>query len=299
MQKKRERTCSKLSLYAPRPPPTHTLPGSHGETRGAGLLARSLLRPRHPVGRQYSVFVSFTRLENESRWVHGLLHRGTGDRSLERSPALGMRARHPQAPRTLGAVGASPASRAVAGPVRGAAGGVVSTLAGHTAFAIAARRTGCGEGAPGDGVQVPAPQLALDPPTVSLRPSHCGLKAGETQGAALRAAGEVGGGAHVSGRRGRGSRAHTRSCRSQGCRCPHSYRCRCCYSWLPRSPEGRAGGSGYLRRGRGRVSLLPNPPPVPRGSSEHISDGMHPPPCYTVGLGPRHPKCSPVQPGWH
>lgn len=189
MQKKRERTCSKLSLYAPRPPPTHTLPGSHGETRGAGLLARSLLRPRHPVGRQYSVFVSFTRLENESRWVHGLLHRGTGDRSLERSPALGMRARHPQAPRTLGAVGASPASRAVAGPVRGAAGGVVSTLAGHTAFAIAARRTGCGEGAPGDGVQVPAPQLALDPPTVSLRPSHCGLKAGETQGAAVEAAG--------------------------------------------------------------------------------------------------------------
>lgn len=174
----------KTELVRSPPPPTHTLPGSHGETRGAGLLARSLLRPRHPVGRQYSVFVSFTRLENESRWVHGLLHRGTGDRSLERSPALGMRARHPQAPRTLGAVGASPASRAVAGPVRGAAGGVVSTLAGHTAFAIAARRTGCGEGAPGDGVQVPAPQLALDPPTVSLRPSHCGLK-----GAAVGAAG--------------------------------------------------------------------------------------------------------------
>lgn len=38
-------------------------------------------------------------------------------------------------------------------------------------------------------MQVPAPQLALDPPTVSLRPSHCGLKAGETQGAAVGAAG--------------------------------------------------------------------------------------------------------------
>lgn len=42
----------------------------------------------------------------------------------------------------LGAVGACPASQAVAGPVRGVTEGVVSALAGHTAFAIAARLTG-------------------------------------------------------------------------------------------------------------------------------------------------------------
>lgn len=42
----------------------------------------------------------------------------------------------------LGAVRARPASQAIAGPVRGVAGGVVTALAGHTALAVAAWLTG-------------------------------------------------------------------------------------------------------------------------------------------------------------
>lgn len=46
----------------------------------------------------------------------------------------------------LGAVGAGPAGQAIAGAVQGAAGGVVIALAGHTALAVAARRTGAPAG---------------------------------------------------------------------------------------------------------------------------------------------------------
>lgn len=54
--------------------------------------------------------------------------------------------------------------------------------------------------------------------------------------------GQVG---RVSGRRGLEIQVHTHNCHFQGHRCLHSCRCRYCYSWLPRSPRGRAGGSGY------------------------------------------------------
>lgn len=49
-----------------------------------------------------------------------------------------------------------------------------------------------------------------------------------------------------SGMRGLGIQGHTHSCHSRGCRCPHSCRCRRWCSSLPRSPQGRVGGSGAL-----------------------------------------------------
>lgn len=74
-------------------------------------------------------------------------------------------------PRTLRAVRAGPASQAVAGPIRRVAGGMVGTLAGHTAFAIAARLTGWGKGARGDWEQGPTLSQPLTPPSPCLLPA--------------------------------------------------------------------------------------------------------------------------------
>lgn len=59
----------------------------------------------------------------------------------------------------------------------------------------------------------------------------------------------------ISGRKGLGIRVHRRSCHSWGCRCPRSCRHKRCCSWLPRSPQGRAGGSGYLSTQPGTGSV--------------------------------------------
>ena len=70
-------------------------------------------------------------------------------------------------PHTLGAVRAGPACQAVAGSIRGVAGGVVSTLAGYTAFAIAAGLTGWRKGARGDWGQGPTLSPSLFPTAVT------------------------------------------------------------------------------------------------------------------------------------
>lgn len=140
---------------------------------------------------------------------------------------------------------------------------MVSTLAGHTAFAIAARLTGWEKGAPGDWRQGPPLNQPLIPPSPSLLPTAVtgpkigisGRKQDQQSGRLLafdttlrHTVGRWGQGRkpHISGRRDLGIPVHTHNCHSQECRCPHSCRCRCCYSWLPRSPQGRAGGIGYL-----------------------------------------------------
>lgn len=74
-------------------------------------------------------------------------------------------------PHTLGAVRACPASHAVAGPIRRVAGGVVSTLAGHTAFAVAAGLTGWAKGARGDQGQGPTLSQPVTPLSPSLLPT--------------------------------------------------------------------------------------------------------------------------------
>lgn len=93
----------------------------------------------------------------------------------------------------------------------------------------------------------------------------------------------------IADRRGRGSRVHTRSCRSQGGRCPHSYRCRCCYSWLPRSPEGRAGGSGYpsSQAGTGNVHEQGHSHQRGRSHSDWHSRHQTVPSGRGAGSGPR------------
>lgn len=110
----------------------------------------------------------------ESRWVQRLLYPGSGERKpLGPQPIPSACTQTHRPPHTLRAVRAGPASQAVAGPIRRVAGGMVGTLAGHTAFAIVARLTGWGKGVRGDWGQGPTLSQPLTPPSPCLLPTAC------------------------------------------------------------------------------------------------------------------------------
>lgn len=149
--------------------------------------------------------------------------------------------------RTFRAVRACPACQTIASPIRRVAGRMVVALAEHTAFAIATRRAGWGKRCmrgdwgpdqglpthwinyPGDGSQRPNPRGRVGLPNLNCYQEGLGYSE-----------------PHVSGRRGLGILVRTHSCHSQVHKYPHFCRYKCCCSWLPKTPLGKAGGTVRL-----------------------------------------------------
>lgn len=188
---------------------------------------------------------------------------------------------------------------------------MVGTLAGHTAFAVAARLTGWEKGAPGDWRQGPPLNQPLIPLSSSLLPTavtgpKSGVsgenKMGRVEGfwhvtlhcTTLSADGAGEEASHLWQEGPRNPGTHTQLPFS-GTHVPPFLQVQMLLQLAPQKPSGQGRWHWAPMGERHRVSLAYLTPCI--GVFDTFPGGFTL--NSTVGLVPRHPECSPVQPAWH